>query len=263
MTLCAADCRRQAREALRGNWKVSVLVVFAATFLGGAVGGSSVPLELTVSTRNLVQEHLPALLPLVNILAGALGGMGLVRFVIGGAVSLGNVRHHLEQHDGRPLDFMTLFSRFDQLGAGLGVKLLTALFETLWGLAFVIPAIIVCICVGLDLLDPFVTLLLCFLYLIPNTIARYSYTMSFYILAEYPEMGVREAIRESKRLMQGNRLRLWRLRFSFTGWLLLAVLTLTLGMLFIGPYISAAQAAFYRGISPRREYSENRKEISL
>ena len=53
------------------------------------------------------------------------------------------------------------------------------------------------------------------------------------------------------RLMKGNRWRLFKLAFSFIGWILLSVLVAPIGlsglaMLFLVPYPSTAFACFYR-----------------
>lgn len=53
-----------------------------------------------------------------------------------------------------------------------------------------------------------------------------------------------EAISESKRLMKGNKLRLFFMELSFLGWQILCVLTLGIASLWVGPYMEAAKAAF-------------------
>ena len=58
-------------------------------------------------------------------------------------------------------------------------------------------------------------------------------------------MGVMEAIARSKKLMNGNKLRLFCLQLSFIGWNLVCVLTLGIGYLWLMPYQNAAEAAFY------------------
>ena len=46
-------------------------------------------------------------------------------------------------------------------------------------------------------------------------------------------------------MMKGNKWRLFKLEFSFIGWLLLCVLTLGVGTFFLLPYTEAATAEFY------------------
>ena len=83
------------------------------------------------------------------------------------------------------------------------------------------------------------------LFVIPGIIASYSYSMMHFVMAENPDMRANEAIRESKRLMKGNKWRFFCLQLSFIGWELLSFLTLGLGVFFLLPYIHAANAEFY------------------
>lgn len=87
------------------------------------------------------------------------------------------------------------------------------------------------------------------LLVVPGIIMGYTYGMTDYILAEYPEMEPGEVLRTSKAMMTGNRWRLFCLQFSFIGWSLLCSLTFGLGNLALRPYREAAYAAFYREVS--------------
>jgi hypothetical protein len=75
--------------------------------------------------------------------------------------------------------------------------------------------------------------------------------MAPYILEENPGMPVNEAIRLSKEMMQGNKWRLFCVQISFIGWSLLSILTCGIGFLFLSPYISAAECAFFYDVSGR------------
>ena len=50
---------------------------------------------------------------------------------------------------------------------------------------------------------------------------------------------------KAKQMMTGNKWRLFKLSFSFIGWVLLCFLTLGIGTFFLSPYIEAAFAEFY------------------
>ena len=251
MKFYAADYRQLARENLQGNWGLSIAVVFMATLLGGTLGGVSLSIEIPQTLQALIQEYFPDLFLFLKLYTVALGGLGIAQFVLGGAVALGNAQYHLDQYDRKPLAFKTLFSRFEQFGAGLCLNLLTALYCILWGLLPLVPGIILGLL--LDLFSVWYSILLFFLFLIGFMIASYSYTLSFYLMAEYPEMSASEAIRTSRDLMRGHKWERFCLSFSFIGWHFLAALTLGIGDLFLGPYTSAASAAFYRQIKSPRE----------
>ena len=251
MMFYAADYRRLARENLRGNWWLSIAVVFMATLLGGTVGGTSFFIKIPETLLPLIKEHVPGLIPLAALSPIILSGLFLVQIILGGAVALGNAQYHLNQYDKKPLTFKTLFSKFDQFGASLCLNLLTGLYSILWGLVPMIIGFIIGLL--LDLMNPWYGLLLVIVFLIPFAVACYSYSMSFYIMTEYPEMGANKAIRASRDLMRGRKWELFCLTFSFIGWHILTMLTLGIGNLFLGPYISSAYAAFYRQIKSPRE----------
>ena len=69
-----------------------------------------------------------------------------------------------------------------------------------------------------------------------------------------------DAIRESKRLMRGNKWRLFCLQFSFIGWDLLGAMTMGIAYLWVNPYRAAAEMAFYMDVTGRgqlRNYLPN------
>ena len=56
--------------------------------------------------------------------------------------------------------------------------------------------------------------------------------------------------------MKGNKRRLFCLRLSFIGWIFLSVFTLGIAMIWIAPYMQAAETAFYDEISGRATAKE-------
>lgn len=130
----------------------------------------------------------------------------------------------------KTINYSDLFSQFSRLGAGFAMQFLRWLFVFLWTLLFIIPGII----------------------------ASYSYSMTAYIMVDHPEYSALEAITESKKMMRGHKWRLFCLHFSFIGWYLLSALTWGIGLLWLNPYVEAANAAFYKELSQsHNEYSHN------
>ena len=99
------------------------------------------------------------------------------------------------------------------------------------------------------------------LFVIPGIVKTYSYAMTFYILRDDPDMPANDAITESRRMMDGNKFRLFCLHLSFIGWMLLSVLTCCILLLWVIPYMQTAQAAFYESLKneqdPRDYFGEN------
>ncbi len=102
--------------------------------------------------------------------------------------------------NGEDADVGTMFtSAFqDNFGRKLGGMLLYSLYLVLWSMLFIIPGII----------------------------KSFSYAMTPYILAKYPNVPAQEAITLSRRIMNGNKWKFFVVGLSFIGWVLLGVITL-------------------------------------
>lgn len=94
-----------------------------------------------------------------------------------------------------------------------------------------------------------VTSILIFLWtlllIIPGIIKAYAYRMVPYILADNPNIGVREAIALSSEMTRGHKFDMFVLDLSFIGWYLLGALALGIGMIFVMPYENATNAELY------------------
>lgn len=100
------------------------------------------------------------------------------------------------------------------------------------------------------------TFLWALLFIIPGIVKSYSYAMTYYILADNPDMAPTDAINASRKMMDGNKWRLFCLDLSFIGWYLLSILTLGVLALWISPYNMMARAEFYESIKPQPAQDE-------
>lgn len=89
------------------------------------------------------------------------------------------------------------------------------------------------------------------LLIIPGIIKAYQYAMVPYILAEYPDMDYRTALKESKDMMDGHKIEYFVLGLSFIGWELLGILACCIGVIFVTPYVNATFAEFYAELRQR------------
>ncbi len=103
--------------------------------------------------------------------------------------------------------------------------------------------------VFLRIVTSFFIILWTFCFIIPGIIASIRYSQAFYILAEDPSKGVMQCIEESKWMMYGNKAKFFSLVLSFFGWALLAAIPAGLGYIWLIPYFSMAQVAFYELVS--------------
>lgn len=220
--MTSSDLRAQARRSLRGKWGVAVAVSFVMILLGGGV---SIPGNS--SGDGVGSGYLESILDIrvLSVLLTVGTVMTLIRIIIGGALTLGNDSFYTKLVKGGPVRFGDLFGYFHQLWRGFCMQFVVNLFTVLWTLLFIIPGIV----------------------------AGYSYAMVPYLMAEFQDLGVMDALRESKRIMKGNRFRLFCLRLSFIGWALLSMLSLGIGFLWLSPYTEAAEAAFYMDVTGRSQ----------
>ncbi len=229
-----SELRARARENLHGQWGVSIGVAALSSLLGGLMWGSSflpeVQYTIPLESLQALSDYLEEGIRWGDFGISFKGGVfGLAAFLLGGVLQLGYATFLLKQHDRQENEFNDLFSQFHRFGQGFAQNFLRGLYTFLWTLLFVIPGII----------------------------AALRYAMTPYIMAEYPDMSVGEAIDRSKELMDGHKWELFVLRLTFIGWDFLAGISLNIGNLWLNPYKNAAKAAFYRQISrPQRRYMD-------
>lgn len=230
--LIARDFRNIALENLQGHWGTAIVTGLAAGLLGAS---TQVPVRITFSStgvqnalenseqfRNFVQsDWFQPLISFFFTFVIIFLVYAIICLLIGGMITLGYCQFYLNLLQKKPVHVMDLFAHKNRWGKGLLLSITTSFFVSLWTLLFIIPGIV----------------------------ASYSYALAPYLLTEHTEMSPLEAIRESKRLMKGNRWRLFCLHFSFIGWKILAVFTGGIGFLVLNPYMEAANAAFYLEIT--------------
>lgn len=110
-------------------------------------------------------------------------------------------------------------------------------------------------------LAPFFMGLFIFLWLlllvIPGIIKSFSYSLTYYILRDQPELSALEAITESRRMMDGHKMDAFKLVLSFIGWFLLGVITLGIGFLYVYPYFTTTYATFYDSLRKAEQPQTN------
>ena len=89
---------------------------------------------------------------------------------------------------------------------------------------------------------------------VPGVIKTISYAMTDYIAIDHPDWNANQCITESRRLMDGNKLRYFCLMLSFIGWFILVAVANTIpvignfGQWFFMLYFESAKAAFYEDL---------------
>lgn len=146
----------------------------------------------------------------------------IISILITGAMSIGLAIFTLSLARKQDAKLSQIFDGFQKFGVGLGAYILTTIFILLWMILLIIPGII----------------------------AAFSYSMTYYIIAENDSIGPLEAISKSKEMMRGNKWKYFCLGFRFLGWSLLCILTLGIGFLWLCPYMMVSFAQFYDDLKP-------------
>ena len=209
--------RRRGRCSLKGNWKAATLaiVIFVLCIrvvgeilddlfgikLGNLLTGNDYAFsELDTYTFSQIQQSLP-----YSILSM------LFLVLVTGAFTLGICMLFLDLSRKKDIHPTDVFLGFRYYGKALGLYLFKLFFVLLWALLFIVPGII----------------------------AAIRYSQAYFIMADDPHKGIRQCMNESKEMMKGNKATCFLLELSFIGWLLLAIVPLSI----VGGIVSALSMA--------------------
>ena len=166
-----------------------------------------------------------------------------------------------------------LFARARQFGRALWMDILIGLATGLWLIAPLAALMGVMYANAAPTVAWIVLIVAGLGWVVYSTIATYRYAMAPYLLWKYPQMRAREAMRESRLRMRGNKMSLFLVYLSYLGWQILGiavafVLSEALASWFVSPlaqpalqwlltllaasflrsYISAGEFAFFRAL---------------
>lgn len=157
----------------------------------------------------------------------------LINFIIAGPLTVGLYIFFLNFIRGEHAEIGQLFKGFSIFLNSFIAYLLFCIFTFLWMLLLIVPGII----------------------------AALSYSMTFFILADNPEIEGFEAIKRSKIMMNGQKLQLFYLGCRFIGWIIVGILSCGIGLLWICPYMTTSFTKFYENIkNPKNLQGENTHE---
>lgn len=182
----SSKIREIARRSLEGNWKQ----VFVGAFIYFIMlSGISSILGYFFTTVRYIQLATGHYLPVeINYASG------VYEFLVSGPLMCGLMMFLLTYFRTKKIDYRLNFEGFSMFGKAFVLFLLYSVKIFLWSLLFGIPGII----------------------------AAYRYSQCFYLRVEHPDWTATECINESKRLMRGNKAKLFCLQLSFIGWYFLA-----------------------------------------
>lgn len=181
----AYKIREIARNALAGYWKPVILGVVIYYLL---TSGVEIVLNNFFAFTNPIDLYGQSIVKKLPY------GGGLYQLILGGPLELGFTIFLLTFFRKRKIDNTLLFEGFSRFGKAMLLLVLMSVKIMLWSFLFVIPGII----------------------------AAFRYSQAFYVLADNPDMPVSQCIKESCRIMAGNKGRYFYLQLTFIGWYILA-----------------------------------------
>ncbi len=168
---------------------------------------------------------------ILSLVPATMGIGGIVPLIIGGPLMLGITRIFLKLWHRQDFQIEEMFQGFNEFYRSMVAYLLIALHVFLWSLLLIVPGII----------------------------AAISYSMTLFIMAEDRGIEAQEAMRKSKKMMEGHKTEYFMLMLSFIGWFLLSCLTGGLGFLLLSSYTTMASTIFFqrlKGLVPQFETGE-------
>lgn len=149
----------------------------------------------------------------------------IISLLLGGPLTYSISKIFLRNYHHEQVDIGQLFEGFNEFTRVFTAYALIMLYTILWSLLLIIPGIM----------------------------AALGYTMTWFIMAENPEMQATEAMRQSKEMMMGHKAELFWLGFSFIGWMILSIFTMGIGLLWLESYIYTSIVIFYYKIKGGEE----------
>jgi len=211
-----------ARKQLRTIYWPSLLVCLVSILLGGYYIGSLGRLTLFEILDNSVSGGF--FVSIYYYIAIFI----LFSFFISGPIAIGCARYFLRSITNEQ-KFTDIFVAF-RTKRYMVIASIVALTQIII-IAVIIPGVF------LASIQDINAIMVTILFILPAILSlAYSYRLISYVVAQNPNIGVREALRTSWKLASGNRWKLLKLDLSFGGMYILAALVFGVGIFFVIPY---------------------------
>ena len=97
-----------------------------------------------------------------------------------------------------------------------------------------------------------ITLFGLFFLILPGIILSLGLSMTYFIIAENPEIPFNKAIEKSWKIMDGRKMQLFKLHLYFIPWYILGILFFIVGVFVVMPWHNLSLANFYKVISENK-----------
>jgi uncharacterized membrane protein len=229
MKRSSKELKRIAREQLNNRYRVPMGAFVTASIIAAAI---EIPFSMSLGDNPSITQLIITFLAEYLIL------------LLSQILSAGVIRVHLNMARGYEFRIQQIFAPFRER------------FERYFGAAFFLSLLSIAVCI------PMIAGILVFAFCADNfafpalilgfvvsvilvVYVALTYNFVFFFLLDYPQMKAIDAFHESRRLMQHNRLRLFRLLLSFIGYGVLVLCSLGIASLWVSPYMTQTLVTFY------------------
>lgn len=147
-----------------------------------------------------------------------------LNLLLAGPLAYGVINVIKTNYDGICPEVEMLFSGFKYFAKLLILNLLITVYVFLWTLLLIVPGII----------------------------KAYSYSMAYYVFFDNPNLSAKECLKRSEEMTKGYKMELFKLQFSYIGWILLSILTLGILMYWVEPKMKTAEYEYYLIVSGKK-----------
>ncbi len=232
MKLTSKELKRQARETLTGNYGLPMGAFIVTELIIMAV---NMPFNLSTQFNpNNTQIMISMLASIIISLLSIVLSSGLLYIHLGMArkqeVQFSDLFYFFSHRPDRfILSGLLLMGIVFLLMIPATLLTIYAIFanDSAWFMAMAVVWIFTCI-----VLVPF----------------SYALHLIYFLLIDQPDMKLTHVFAESARLMKGNKWRAFYIGLSFLGMSILAILSLGIGLLWVGPYMNQTTVEFYRNV---------------
>lgn len=247
------DLKAASRSLLKGNWKKGVIINL---IFFGILFGTGILRGIIEFGADAISDSDAIVYPLVVSIV-----VGFIAVGIYNGAILGWTASFYRYVNGESELSYRNYKEFivDKFQKSFFYGIAYSFFIAMWTFGFYIVGIIAMILISKTDSSILTLLLLivgsiAFVCGVSICILKYiQYSMARYILIDRPDIKIREALKESKRLIYGYKISYIIMCLSFLGWIILAVFTLGIAGLWVGSYFVTTEALFYKKLKKIKE----------
>jgi uncharacterized membrane protein len=209
------EFKLQAKKRLRKSWTVPVLITLIFYVVFFMVNKDSFKFSMPdfSNIENFSYSYSFNVSPTEDNATISLL-TSLINIIIYGIFGIAFAKFYLDMRQKDKMQFQDFVNNLSMFTRGILGQLWMTLWTFLWSLLFFIPGIV----------------------------KTFAYSQMHYILAEYPEVSVTEAMKISMKITKGYKWDIFMMYLSFLGWMILSILSSGIGFLWLIPYMNLSSA---------------------